>query len=289
VSATKTAERAGTGSVSGVPDMFPPDSVIRQVSAEPALFLGAGRALLLQLAHPAVAQGVQDHSEFKKNPFKRLQGTLEATYAVVFGSEALANAVGRRIQRIHDYVVGPQYRANDPDNLMWVHATLLDTALGCYQDFVRPLSADAAEAYYREMMVVASVFGVPAEAQPQSLAEFRAYFDGVVAGLDVTDVGKDLGSFILDPVLPLRLDVPLSPLLGLQRRITLGRLPEPIRRQFAPDWSAADHQAWRRSEARTRKLYRAVPRKVRTGATALQGALLLRAAERHVSAAVEAA
>jgi uncharacterized protein (DUF2236 family) len=263
-------------------DMFPAHSAIRRVSAEPALFLGAGRALLLQLAHPAVAQGVQDHSEFKKNPFKRLQGTLEATYAVVFGSEPLAQAVGRRIQRLHDFVVGPQYRANDPDNLMWVHATLLDTALGCYQDFVRPLSADDAEAYYRDMMVVASVFGVPMDAQPPTLADFRHYFDGVVAGLEVTEVGKDLGSFILDPVLPLRLDVPLAPLLGLQRRLTLGRLPAPIRRQFAPHWSAADHAAWRRSEARTRTVYRAIPPAVRTGATSLQGALLLRAAQRRL-------
>jgi uncharacterized protein (DUF2236 family) len=262
--------------------MFPPRSVIRRVSRETALFLGAGRALLLQLAHPAVAQGVQDHSEFKKNPFKRLQGTLEATYAVVFGTETLAQAVGARIRHIHDFVVGPQYRANDPDNLMWVHATLLDTALGCYQDFVRPLSDDDAEAYYRDMMVVASVFGVPVEAQPPTLADFRAYFDGVVAGLEVTEVGRDLGSFILDPTLPLRLDVPLSPLLGLQRRLTLGRLPAPIRRQFAPDWSSADHAAWRRSEARTRRVYRAIPPAVRTGATSLQGALLLRAARRHV-------
>ena len=60
-------------------DHFPKGSVIRKVNNEPAIMFGAGRALLLQLAHPAVAQGVQDHSEFKKNPFKRLQGTVEAT------------------------------------------------------------------------------------------------------------------------------------------------------------------------------------------------------------------
>ena len=81
-------------------DRFAPDSVIRRVNAEPAVGFGAGRALLLQLAHPAVAQGVQDHSEFKKNPFKRLQGTLEAVAGVVFGSRELGDGIGRRVRWI---------------------------------------------------------------------------------------------------------------------------------------------------------------------------------------------
>lgn len=260
--------------------MFPPDSVIRRVNAEPALFLGAGRALLLQLAHPAVAQGVQDHSEFKKNPFKRLQGTLEATYAAVFGPRDLAEGVGRRIQRIHDYVTGPSYRANDPDNLMWVHATLVDTALGCYEDFAGRLSAPDAEAYYQEMKTVAELFGVPVSAQPLTLADFRSYFDAEVAGMQVTDVGRDLASFIVDPVLPLRLDVPFSPLLRLQRRMTIGRLPASLREQFGFAWTAADQRAYRATERRTRRLYQAVPRPVRTSTTRVQGVFLLRLAER---------
>lgn len=263
-------------------DMFPADSVIRRVNAEPALFLGAGRALLLQLAHPAVAQGVQDHSEFKNNPFKRLQGTLEATYAAVFGPADLAHAVGRRIQWIHDFVTGPAYRANDPDNLMWVHATLVETALGCYEDFAGRLSPSAAETYYREMMAVAELFGVPRSTQPPTLAEFRSYFDSTVAGLEVTDVGRDLASFIVDPLLPLRLDVPFSPLLRLQRRMTLGRLPASLREQFGFAWTSADQRAYRASERRTRRLYQAVPRPVRTSTTSLQGVYLLRLAERHV-------
>jgi uncharacterized protein (DUF2236 family) len=263
-------------------DMFAAHSVIRRVNAEPALFLGAGRALLLQLAHPAVAQGVQDHSEFKKNPFKRLQGTLEATYAAVFGPAELAHAVGRRIQWIHDFVTGPAYRANDPENLMWVHATLVDTALGCYEDFAGRLPPADAEAYYQEMKTVAELFGVPVSAQPVTLADFRSYVDSTVAGLEVTDAGRDLASFIVDPVLPLRLDVPFSPLLRLQRRMTLGRLPASLREQFGFEWTSADQRAYRASERRTRRLYQAVPRSVRTSTTKLQGVYLLRLAERHV-------
>ena len=127
-----------------------------------------GLALLMALgvASSAMAQGVDDHSDFKGNPFTRLIGTLEAVYAVVYGSEDLASGVGRRIQWIHGFVTGPAYQANDPANLMWVHATLADTALGCYEQYVAPLSPAEREAYYQEMAEVAELFGCPRDAQP---------------------------------------------------------------------------------------------------------------------------
>ena len=100
---------------SGVTDFFPRGSVSRRINAEPAIICGAGRALLLQVAHPAVAQGVADHSDFRDNPFRRLQGTLEALNAVVYGSDALAFAVGRRVAQLHDHVVGETYRVKRSD------------------------------------------------------------------------------------------------------------------------------------------------------------------------------
>lgn len=262
--------------------MFPPESVIRRVNIEPAIALGAGRALLLQLAHPAVAQGVQDHSEFKQNPFKRLQGTLEATYAAVFGPRDLAEGVGRRIRWVHDFVTGPTYQANDPANLLWVHATLVDTALGCYEDFVGRLRADDAEAYYQQMKRVAELFGLSPADQPATLGDFRAYFDATVASLTVTEAGRDLGQFIVDPTLPLRLDVPMAPLLSVFRRLTIARLPASLRPQFGFDWSPADEARGAALTRRLRRVYRGVPRPVRTAATRANGAYLLRLAQRHV-------
>jgi uncharacterized protein (DUF2236 family) len=263
-------------------DHFPPDSVIRRVNIEPAIMFGAGRALLLQLAHPAVAQGVQDHSEFKKNPFKRLQGTLEATYAVVFGSEELARGVGRRIQWIHDHVTGPGYSANDPGNLLWVHATLTDTALRCYEDLVGPLPPADAEAYYQEMKRVALVFGVGDEHQPATLADFNRYMADTVAGIKVTPVGRDLARFILDPQLPLRLDVPFAPLLRLQRLFTLGSLPPEIRDQLGVTWGPREQDRYDRARRRVRRVLRAVPPVVRTAGTRAHGSLLVWQAARHV-------
>jgi uncharacterized protein (DUF2236 family) len=265
-----------------VTDHFPPGSVIRRVNIEPAILFGAGRALVLQLAHPAVAQGVQDHSEFRKNPFKRLQGTLEATYAVVFGSQELAEGVGRRIQRIHDFISGPGYSANDPSNLLWVHATLADTALRCYEELLRPLPPDDAEAYYQEMKQVALAFGVGLEHQPETLADFRRYFEDTAASMRVTPVGRDLAGFILEPRLPLRLDLPFLPLLRLQRLFTLGSLPPAVRAQLGVPWSDEEQARYERARQRVRRGFRALPRGVRTAGNRAGGPFLLWMAARHV-------
>ena len=264
-------------------DMFPPDSVIRRVNAEPAIVLGAGRALLLQLAHPAVAQGVADYSDFQHNPFKRLRGTLEATNAVVFGSEELAAGVGRRIRWIHDHVTGPSYRANDPENLMWVHATLTETALGCYERIVERLSAPDRETYYQEMKVVAETFGCPLDAQPPDLAAFSAYFDERVRTIEVTDVGRRLAGDIVRPTLPGRLHVPLAPALALQGILAIGLLPEPLRRGFGFAWTDDDQRRLERLLRTARAITRAVPQRLRVAPGNLNGRYLLRLARRHVA------
>ena len=263
-------------------DAFPRDALVRRVNAEPAVALGAGRALLLQLAHPAVAQGVRDHSDFKRNPFKRLQGTLEAMYAVVFGSEHLAAGVGRRVRWIHEFVTGPTYAANDPANLLWVHATLLDTALTCYEAMVEPLSARERETYYEEMTAVAARFGCERSDQPATYLDFRRYVDETVAGLEVSAVGRDLGAFILDPALPMRLDRPLAPALRLNRTLTVGLLPPSLRSQFGFSWDADDEARFVRTTRRFRRTFAATPPAVRTSGTRAEGVYLLWLARRHV-------
>jgi uncharacterized protein (DUF2236 family) len=265
-----------------MPDNFPKGSVVRRVNIEPAIMFGAGRALLLQLAHEAVAQGVDDHSDFKGNPFKRLLGTLEAMYAQVNGSEDLARGVGRRIQWIHDFVVGPTYRANDPANLLWVHATLADTALRCYTELVGPLSAEDEETYYQEMTRVAEAFGLERADQPATLADFRAYVDETVASIDVTPIGRDLARFILDPTLPFKLHIPFTPLLAIQRLFTLGSLPASIRDQLGVAWDARSQERYERAQRRVRGVFRAIPRPVRTLGPRVNGVLLLWLAQRHV-------
>jgi uncharacterized protein (DUF2236 family) len=284
----KLACPEGTMGVTPVADFFPRNSVIRRVNAEPALFFAAGRALLLQLAHPAVAQGVADHSDFQSNPFRRLQGTLEATYAVVFGSEELAAAVGRRIQRMHDFVTGASYRANDPVNLLWVHATLTDSALGAYTVMVEELSPADTATYYREMTLVAEVFGLPVADQPASVDEFRAYFEEMVATLRVSDEGRRLGEDVLYPSLPAGLRLALAPALALNRLVAVGTTPEPLRQQFGFAWDRRREQRLALVQSSAGRVFGLAPRPVRTTPGWLNGRILLRQAERHAAGRLRA-
>ncbi len=262
---------------------FPKDALIARVNEEPAILLGAGRALVLQLAHPHVAAGVAEHSDFQHNPFKRLQGTLEAVYTMVYGPAALADGVGRRVQWIHTFVRSDVYEANDPANLLWVHATLLDSALWCYERVVRPLSSSERETYYQQMTEVAERFGCPRDAQPATYADFVRYWDEQVATMQVTEQGRRLVRDVIEPKLPLRLDLPLRPALRAFRTATLGATPSAIRAQLGYSWTDADQRRFNRLYAIARGYHRVAPRWLRVAPGHLNGRLLLWQARRHVS------
>src|SRR4030081_2124382 len=111
------------------PGLFEEDSITRRVNRENILLLGGGRALLMQIAHPKVAAGVDEHSDFRSHPIRRLRRTIRMTMAIVFGDRETALTAARAVNQVHAKVRGTGYRALDPDLLLWVHATLADTAL----------------------------------------------------------------------------------------------------------------------------------------------------------------
>lgn len=149
--------------------------VLRRVAAEPLIGLGAGRALLMQLAHPRVALGVAEHSDFADRPLARLFGTLDFLLIVTFGAPDEVARISAKVRGIHTAVRGDGYTGNDPDLQMWVNATLIDSALHIYGHVMRPGRAEpgVAEEYYRQARVVAEVLGCPLEEQPPDLAAFR--------------------------------------------------------------------------------------------------------------------
>jgi len=57
--------------------------------------------------------------------------------------------------------------------MLWVHATRVETSLAVVQRFAWALTETELEAYYREMGVVAPVFGVPPTTIPRTFADFR--------------------------------------------------------------------------------------------------------------------
>src|SRR4051794_36790744 len=160
--------------------LFAGDAVIRRVYSDVVCNLGAGSALLLQLAHPGIAQGVHDHSDYDTRPLDRLFGTIRAMNSVVFGSRGEAEAVGDAIFRVHTHVNGPGYDALDPELLCWVNATLLGTAVRLYQRMVRPLSPAELDAFAADSRIVGSVFRCPIDSQPSTWNEFDAYWSDTV-------------------------------------------------------------------------------------------------------------
>src|SRR3954451_20543091 len=110
--------------------LFGPGSESWRLDREAMLLLGAGpRALLLQIAHPLVAAGVADHSDFRADPWRRLDGTLRSYPRIIYGSTSAARAEIRRLNGLHRTIVGEGYDARDPELALWVHATLVDSTI----------------------------------------------------------------------------------------------------------------------------------------------------------------
>lgn len=219
--------------------LFEDGAAVRRVDGELVLLLGGPRALLMQLAHPMVARGVAEHSGFRSDPFARLERTLEAVSTMVFGTEEQARATAARIHAIHERIVGDGYEANDPELLLWVHATIVDTALRIHNRFLRPLPAAEADRYYRESMVVGELMGIPLDRQPPNLTAFRAYVRRQAGTLVVSDEAKRLAKAVLRPRVPLVAE----PAVILVRNLTAGLLPPPLRRGYELGWDPARQAA----------------------------------------------
>ncbi|MEW2360120.1 oxygenase MpaB family protein [Spirillospora sp. NPDC029432] len=229
------------------------------MAAEPAVMLGAGRALLLQVAHPKVAQGVADHSDLRNRPLDRLFGTLDFLMIVTFGTEEEAARMGRAIRRMHERITGPGYSGNDPDLQVWVNATLIDAALFVYERVLGSPSGDRAAAYIDQARYVADVLGCPPGAQPEDIDAFRRYMDGMIGSLEVTDAGRE----VMREVLWARKLRWMAPALWLNRFVTTGLLPERIRDQYGLPWSERkDRVLWGLLRFHA-FFYRLVPRRLR--------------------------
>jgi uncharacterized protein (DUF2236 family) len=176
--------------------IFGPKSVSWRLDREAAVFLGAGRALLLQLAHPWVAAAIAEHSRSLRDSIGRFRRTFNFVFTMVFGTTGQAFAAARRLHRRHAgisgilvedagaFAAGSLYRANDVAALRWVHATLTETALIAYQLVNPPLSIEDRERYYTEMRLFAALFGISQSALPQGWDDFAGYVDSV-AGPDI--------------------------------------------------------------------------------------------------------
>ena len=242
--------------------LFGPDTVTWRVNREAVLLAGGGRALLLQVAHPLVAAGVVEHSRYEADPWGRLYRTLDLTTKIVFGDAAVSAEASRRLRARHASVhgVAPDgrpYDANDPDLLLWVWATLVDSALVVYQRYVRSLSLAEVERYYREQTRFAVACGVPEGWWPGSHGAFVEYFERVVR--DECVVGEDarrIADGVLHPGLPWPVRAVFEGVVGL---VTVGLLPGVLRERYGLEWGPRREAALAASAASVRRVLPLLP------------------------------
>lgn len=252
--------------------IYGPGSVAWQIDKEAALFLGGGKAALMQLAHPFVAHAVDQHSQTRSDPLGRFQRTFDNVFAMVFGDLEGALKSARRVHNIHSRIVGEiredvgafakgsRYEANDEAALLWVHATLIETAVQMYELVVRPLSYEEKNQYWQESAQFARLFGIPDSVLPSTWREFLDYYDDMVAS-DVISVGepaREIGKFLFASP-----RTSFKPLFGWVQVMTAGLLPPRLRGEFGLRWSRADAAAFRASVAALRRVYPRLPPRLR--------------------------
>ena len=256
------------GDVEGV---FGEGSLFWRVNREAIVFLGAGRALLLQLAHPWVAAAIAEHSHAAADPIGRFHRTFGVVYTMVFGSREQALAAARRLHARHEAVTGTMtedagpfrrgspYSANDIAALRWVFATLIDTALLAHDLVLPPLGQDERERYYAESFLFAGLFGLERGDLPADWAAFTAYNEAMhnSATLTVSAAARAIAhELLLRP--PHLLRTPLW-----YRALTASLLPPALRAGFALPFGERERLRADRALSRIRRLCPLLPARLR--------------------------
>jgi uncharacterized protein (DUF2236 family) len=209
--ASDLVARSAAAYVSAVPDdpaddgFFGPASVSWRVATDLSSTVAGLRALLLQALHPLAMAGVDQHSDWRRDPVGRLAATSAYLATVNFGERAAAERAAARVRRIHEHVrgtdpvTGRPYAASDPALLLWVHATFVDSQLAGCELFGTALPPAEADRYVAEMTAAAELAGIPAGMAPASLAALRAYLSSVRPELRCTPAAAESVGYLLDP------------------------------------------------------------------------------------------
>jgi uncharacterized protein (DUF2236 family) len=170
---------------------FQPEQM-RKIVQEAILLAGGAVAILLQVADPGVARGVDEHSNFAYRPLDRLRTTLTYVYCMVYGTVEEKKAIISMVHRAHSVVRGEGYSADDPELQLWVSATLYASATEIYEKIFGTLDEATNEEIYREYSILASSLRVPASLWPANRAAFWAYFNHKLETIEVTPYAKNV-------------------------------------------------------------------------------------------------
>lgn len=258
----------------------PPGGVLWSLAGDVRALLMLPAALTMQVAHPAVGAGVDEHSVFRTDPWGRGERSLHSVQLWVYGGEAAAEE-GRRLRQLHKTIQGTdahgrRYHALNPAYYSWVHAT----GFPCYQHSMRYLGRPLTEAQerqlYAEWLQVGRILGINDRDMPQTLEEFWPYYRKVLADeLEATVVVREL--IAADkPVpapdrgpLPVRLllralwPVLLPPFARFRAFVTVGYMPPDAREAIGLPWSDAQERRLRRFSRVVRTVVPLLPERLR--------------------------
>jgi len=222
---------------------FNDDSMLRRVNSERALALAGPRALLMQAAHPLAVSGLLAHSTALDEPYERLARTAQVLSTIGFGSRADADRVTAHVRAMHrrvrgaiarpvgPYPAGARYRADDPELLLWVLFTLVDSAVVVYRKYVGSMSRTQEEALWQDYRVVGRLFGLRERDMPATREALESYRREMLDGerLFVSDWARERArQIVLEPPVPWM----ARPLLETVNFITVALLPDRIREQY---------------------------------------------------------
>lgn len=264
-------DRVRADAAGPVPGVFGPASLTWRIDREAVIFLGAGRALLLQLAHPWVAAAIAEHSRTLADPIGRFHRTFDIVFAMVFGSLDRALLSSRQLHRRHTMIVGEmpeavgpfaagsRYCANDIPSLRWVHATLVETALMAHDLVLPPLAAEERERYWNESRTFGALFGLTGDDLPADWSGFAAYTAAMAGSetLTVSPAAREIATQIFNGARPW-----LRP-PRWYRALTASLLPERLRAGFGFDLDERDIRSADNAMKWIRRVYPRLPDRLR--------------------------
>jgi uncharacterized protein (DUF2236 family) len=246
---------------------FGPTSVSWRVHREITVLFGGARALLMQAAHPLVVAGANQTSMYERNPWKRLQRTLFLTYTLTFGTRAEADAAAAKINEVHaringvDPVTGLRYDALDPELLLYVHATLVDSALLFEERTVGQLDDAGRQRFHEEQMLAAELCLIPRAMVPPTITSLRAWlaeFDDR-GSLLVTDGARRVAELFLEPPV----EAEWRPVLRAVSHLAFATLPPHVRAMYGVRSGPVNELAVNASFAAIRRLRPLLPPRYR--------------------------
>lgn len=234
---------------------------IQKVVSEAIILSGGAAAILLQVAHPGVAKGVNYHSSFAQRPVDRLRTTMTYVYSMLFASAQEKKKIIELVHRAHASVKGDDYTADDPAAQLWVAATLYAVAIDLYEQIFGVLSDEQAEAVYREYVVLGASLRVPPEMWPKNREAFWIYWDEQLASFEICDEAKTVAHDLLyNPKLPFY----FKALMPTLRLFTAELLPPKLRDAFGLKTSKGRKRLYRSTMGLTKATYPFMPRVIRT-------------------------